>query len=162
MMVDELHPLEGAAVTPGKQLILIIEDSDDDFFATKRAFKKAGLLNPIRRCSNGDQAVDYLFRRGEFASPDAAPRPSIILLDLNLPGVDGRDVLRMVKSDQELRKIPVIVLTTSNASQDIERCYADGANTYIRKPVDIEGFFLAISHLKDFWFGIAVLPKDIG
>ena len=95
--------------------ILIVEDSDDDFFATQRAFKKAGLANPIRRCSNGDQAVDYLFQRGDFADPEGSPRPSVVLLDLNLPGLDGRDVLKLVKSDPELRKIPVIVLTTSAA-----------------------------------------------
>ncbi len=160
-MLDDSLVSEKTSVTPQKQLILIVEDSDDDFFAMQRAFKKAGLLNPIHRCSNGDQAVDYLFRRGEFAAPDAAPRPAIILLDLNLPGLDGRDVLRMVKADLELRRIPVIVLTTSCAPQDIQRCYADGANSYVHKPVDLEGFFQAISRLKDFWFGIAVLPKEI-
>ncbi len=161
-MVDDPDPPEKAASATAVQLILIVEDSDDDFFAMQRAFKKAGLLNPIRRCTNGEQAVDYLFRRGEFADPDTAPRPSIILLDLNLPGLDGRDVLRMVKSNAELRKIPVIVLTTSTARQDIERCYADGPNSYVHKPVDIHGLFLAITRLKDFWFGIAVLPREAG
>jgi two-component system, response regulator len=160
MMLDDRPALERSAVIPERQLILIVEDSDDDFFAMQRAFKKAGLMNPIHRCSNGDQAADYLFRRGEFAAPNAAPRPAIILLDLNLPGLDGRDVLLLVKSDPELRRIPVIVLTTSSAPQDIERCYAYGANSYVHKPVDLEGFFQAISRLKDFWFGIAVLPKE--
>ena len=140
--------------------ILIVEDSDDDFFATKRAFKKAGLANPIRRCSNGDQAVDYLFRRGEFSDPETSPRPGVVLLDLNLPGFDGREVLRIVKSDTELRKIPVIVLTTSSAPQDIDRCYADGANTYIQKPVDLQGFFEAVARLKDYWFEVAILPRS--
>ena len=129
--------------------ILIVEDSDDDFFATQRAFKKAGLANPIRRCSNGDQAVDYLFQRGDFADPEGSPRPSVVLLDLNLPGLDGRDVLKLVKSDPELRKIPVIVLTTSAAEQDIERCYAAGANSYVKKPVDLEGFVVAIARLRE-------------
>lgn len=142
--------------------ILIVEDSDDDFFATQRAFKKAGLLNPIRRCTNGDQAVDYLFRQGEFADPKSSPRPSVVLLDLNLPGLDGRDVLKRLKSDPQLHKIPVIVLTTSNAEQDIERCYADGANTYVQKPVDLQGFFLAISRLKNYWFEVAFLPREEG
>lgn len=160
-MAEEPRPFEGANVTPrGGQLMLIVEDSDDDFFATQRAFKKAGLINPIYRCTNGDEAVDYLFRRGKFASPEAAPRPAMILLDLNLPGLDGREVLRLVKSDTDLRKIPVIVLTTSSASQDIQRCYADGANSYILKPVDLQGFFLAIGRMKDFWFDIAVLPRE--
>ena len=80
--------------------------------------------------------------------------------DLNLPGLDGRAVLRQVKADPSLRRIPVIVLTTSNAEKDVEQCYADGANSYVQKPVDIHGFVLAICRLKDFWFEIAILPKD--
>ncbi|MBI5162832.1 MAG: response regulator [Magnetospirillum sp.] len=146
----------------GQQPILVVEDSDDDFFATERAFKKAGLANPIRRCTNGDQAVDYLFRLGEFADPETSPRPGVVLLDLNLPGLDGRDVLRKIKADPHLHKIPVIVLTTSSAEQDIERCYADGANTYVQKPVDLQGFFLAISRLKDYWLEVAILPRGEG
>jgi two-component system, response regulator len=145
------------------QLILFIEDSDDDFYATQRAFKKAGLKNPIHRCTNGDQAVDYLFHRGEFSDlSQPFHLPGIILLDLNLPGLDGREVLRQVKEDPKLRKIPVIVLTTSNAEKDIEQCYQDGANSYVQKPVGLHDFFLAIARLKDFWFEIAVLPKEEG
>lgn len=141
------------------QLILIVEDNDDDFFATMRAFGKANLSNPVRRCTNGDQALDYLLRRGEFSAADAAPRPGIILLDLNLPGTDGRSVLHAIKSTPELQKIPVIVLTTSNAEQDIEQCYAAGANSYVQKPVDFEGFIRAISRLSEFWLGVSILPK---
>ncbi len=139
--------------------ILIVEDSDDDFLATSRAFKKAGLKNPVRRCSNGDQAVDYLFRQGDFSNPATAPRPAVILLDLNLPGTDGREVLRRIKAEPALQKIPVIVLTTSSAEQDIERCYAYGANSYVQKPVDLQGFFQAIARLKDYWFEVAILPR---
>lgn len=142
------------------QTILIVEDNDDDYFATVRAFKKVELGNPVQRCTNGDQALDYLFQRGEFAEAGKAPRPGIILLDLNLPGTDGRQVLRTVKADASLRKIPVIVLTTSRARQDIERCYADGANSYIQKPVDMAGFVNAISRLKEYWFEVALLPKE--
>lgn len=141
-------------------LILFVEDSDDDFFAAQRAFKKAGLKNAIRRCTNGDQTIDYLFRRGEFADALKAPLPGIILLDLNLPGLDGREVLRLIKADPKLHKIPVIVLTTSNAEQDIEQCYQDGANSYVQKPVELQNFVLAISRIKDYWFEIAVLPKE--
>lgn len=142
------------------QTILIVEDNDDDFFATMRAFKKADLANPVQRCTNGDQALDYLFRRGEFSDNGKAPRPGIVLLDLNLPGTDGRQVLRVVKADPDLKKIPVIVLTTSRARQDIERCYADGANSYIQKPVNLEGFVQAIARLKEYWFEVAILPKE--
>lgn len=143
-----------------KQLILIVEDNDDDYMATMRAFKKANFANPIRRCTTGDQALDYLGQRGEFAAPGAAPRPSIILLDLNLPGTDGRDVLRIIKADKNLLMIPVIVLTTSHADQDIEQCYAAGSNSYVQKPVDFEGFVLAIARLSDYWLNVSILPKN--
>lgn len=140
--------------------ILIVEDSDDDFYATQRAFEKSGLRNPIRRCTNGDQALDYLFHRGEFAHLDAEKAPGIILLDLNLPGTDGREVLRVLKADPQRRKIPVIVLTTSDALEDIDRCYEDGANSYVRKPVDMQGFVAAIARLREYWFEVAVLPRE--
>jgi two-component system response regulator len=161
-MMLSTDPFFKDAMANDTQLILIVEDSEDDFFAVQRAFKKAGLKNVLRRCTNGDQAVDYLFRRGEFADPADAPTPGVILLDLNLPGLDGRDVLRMIKTDPKLRRIPVIVLTTSNAEKDIEQCYADGANSYVQKPVDMQGFIVAISRLRDFWFEIAILPREQG
>ncbi|MCK9200507.1 MAG: response regulator [Gallionella sp.] len=141
--------------------MLIVEDNDDDYFATMRAFGKANLANPVRRCTNGDQALDYLFQRGEFSAPDAAPRPGIILLDLNLPGVDGRDVLRTIKENRDLRKIPVVVLTTSHSELDIEECYSAGANSYVQKPVNFEGFIQAIARLSDYWLNVAILPKSI-
>ena len=142
------------------QTILMVEDSDDDCFATMRAFKKTNLANPVQRCTNGDQALDYLFQRGEYSVPGNAPMPSIILLDLNLPGIDGREELRVIKEDPILKKIPAIVLTTSNAEQDIERCYAAGANSYVQKPVDLVGFVQAIARLSDFWLNVSVLPKS--
>ncbi|MDD2915927.1 MAG: response regulator [Gallionella sp.] len=141
------------------QLLLIVEDNDDDYFATMRAFKKANLANPVRRCTNGDQALDYLLQRGEFSVPGSAPRPGLILLDLNLPGTDGREVLSAIKAEQDLLKIPVIVLTTSNAEQDIEQCYAVGANSYVQKPVDFERFIGAVARLSDYWLNVSILPK---
>lgn len=146
-------------INPSKT-ILIVEDSDDDFFATARSFKKTGLSNPLQRCTSGEQTLDYLYRRGEFADPEKSPRPGIILLDLNLPGTDGREVLRIIKSDKNLFKIPVIVLTTSDAEQDIESCYAAGANSYVKKPVDMQGFVLAIARLHEYWIEVSILPKD--
>jgi CheY-like chemotaxis protein len=145
----------------GPQTILIVEDSDDDYMATVRAFKKANLLNPVQRCTNGDQAIDYLLQRGEFSGPGKAPLPNIILLDLNLPGTDGKEVLRMIKADPNLQKIPVVVLTTSNAEQDIEQCYAAGANSYVQKPVDLVGFIQSVARLTDYWFNVSILPKNI-
>ena len=142
------------------QLLLIVEDNDDDYFATMRAFKKANLANQIRRCTNGDQALDYLMQRGEFSAPGAAPRPGLILLDLNLPGTDGREILCAIKEEPDLLKIPVIVLTTSNAEQDIEKCYASGANSYVQKPVDFERFIGAVARLSDYWLNVSILPKN--
>lgn len=142
------------------QPILIVEDSPEDYEITLRAFKKAGLANPILRCKDGDEALDFLFRRGKYSDPSTSPRPGIILLDLNLPGTEGREVLYEIKKDPELGKIPVVVLTTSRDEKDIERCYKDGANSYIAKPVDMQGFFEAIQRLKDYWLEVVILPKS--
>lgn len=143
-----------------EQLILIAEDSDDDYEATLRAFKTTGnLKNPLHRCEDGQEALDYLFREGKYSDPKSSPRPGIILLDLNMPGVDGREVLKRVKGDDALCDIPVVVLTTSDDKKDIDACYHAGANTYIHKPVDLDGFFEAIKRLKEYWFEIAILPK---
>jgi CheY-like chemotaxis protein len=145
-----------------QQAILLVEDSPEDFEATVRALRKSGLANPIVRCQDGDEALDYLHRRGRYADPAAAPRPGIILLDLNLPGTDGRDVLREIKGDESLRLIPVVILTTSTDDRDVDRCYRDGANSYIKKPVDLEGFIEAIQRLTDFWFEVVILPRPGG
>lgn len=143
------------------QTILIVDDSDDDYDATVRALTKGkSLKNPIHRCEDGQECLDYLFRRGRYAEQDAAPRPGIILLDLNMPGVDGRSVLEEIKHDSDLKKIPTIVMTNSDDERDINACYAMGANTYIQKPLDFVSFFEAMARLKEYWFEIAVLPKS--
>lgn len=141
------------------QPILLVEDSPEDFETTQRAFRRSGLKNPIFRCSDGDEALDFLHRRGNFADPDQTPRPGVILLDLNLPGTDGREVLAEIKADPSLQKIPVIVLTTSSDDRDIDACYRAGASSYIQKPVDLEGFMKAIERLNDYWFEVVILPK---
>ena len=141
------------------QPILLVEDSPEDFEATVRALRKAGLANPIFRCEDGDEALDYLHLRGRYADPAKAPRPGIILLDLNLPGTDGREVLDAVKADDDLRSIPVVVLTTSTDERDIDRCYQAGANSYVKKPVDIGGFTTAVQRLRDYWFEVVILPR---
>ncbi len=142
------------------QTILIVEDSPEDYETTIRAFKKAGISNNIVHCEDGDNALDYLFRRGTYTDHEKFPRPGLILLDLNLPGTDGREVLAEIKNNNDTKKIPVVVLTTSSDERDIEQCYADGANSYIHKPVDLEGFFEAMKRLKDYWFEIVLLPKN--
>jgi len=147
------------ATQQAAQLILLVEDNPEDFETTLRAFQKTNVCNPVFHCEDGDDALDYLYRRGPYAEPGKAPRPGVILLDLNLPGTDGREVLREIKTDPELKRIPVIVLTTSSDDRDIRSCYDDGANSYVQKPVDLNGFIQAIQHLKDYWFEISLLPK---
>ena len=141
------------------QPILLVEDSPEDFETTERAFRRSGLKNPIFRCSDGDEALDFLYHRGDFADPDKSPRTGVILLDLNLPGTDGREVLSEIKADPALQQIPVIVLTTSSDDRDIDACYRAGASSYIQKPVDLEGFMKAIERLNDYWFEVVILPK---
>ncbi len=140
--------------------ILIVEDSDTDYETTARAFKNAKMANPINRCEDGEEALDYLFRRKQYTDPETSPRPELIMLDLNLPGTDGREVLEEIKKAPNLRRIPVIVLTTSSDSMDINKCYNSGANSYMVKPVDLPGFFESIQRLQEFWFEVALLPVE--
>ena len=132
--------------------ILVVEDNNEDYETTVRALGKVGVKRDVRRCENGDEALDYLFHRGQYADPASAPRPAIVLLDLNMPGTDGFEVLDSMKRDGELKVIPIIVLTTSSSDRDIEVCYKTGANSYIQKPVDLNGFVETVKRLKEYWF----------
>jgi CheY-like chemotaxis protein len=143
-------------------VILVVEDSDEQYTAVLRAFKKSGVFNPVIRCTDGDEALDYLFRAGRFAAPAAAPAPAVILLDLNLPGTDGRDVLDRVKADAGLRSIPVVVLTTSESPGDIALCYRAGASSYIIKPIRFDDFLKKVRALKEYWFETVALPTEAG
>ena len=136
-------------------LILLVEDSPADVRVTRRAFKKAGLENPIEHCADGRRAINYLLLSKRA---DGAPKPSLVLLDLNLPGVDGREVLRTIKHNSDFRKIPVVILSTSDDERDVQDCYALGANSYLKKPHDLDGFVSAMLSLSDFWFKTAELP----
>jgi CheY-like chemotaxis protein len=140
--------------------ILVVEDSPEDFETTERAFRRAGRLNRVLRCATGDDAIDFLHRRGRYADPAASPRPSIILLDLNLPGTDGRDVLVEIKRADPLARIPVVVLTTSADHRDVSACYAAGANSYVQKAADLDAFMLAIRKLSEYWFDVVILPRE--
>lgn len=140
--------------------ILLIEDSPDDFEATARSFQKAGLANPLHWCSSGQEALDYLHQTGKYKSSAGVEQPALILLDLNMPGLDGRALLEIVKQDKTLRRIPVVVLTTSSDARDIERCYELGASTYIQKPVDFDGLVEVAKVIRDYWFGIALVPTE--
>ena len=138
------------------QTILIVEDSPEDFAATERALRKSGLNNSIEHCSDGDDALDFLYQRGNYVD---VHRPGVILLDLNMPGTDGREVLQDIKNNDDLKMIPVIVLTTSNDDRDIDACYRAGANSYVSKPVGMDDFMHAIQRLHDYWFEIVVYPR---
>jgi CheY-like chemotaxis protein len=132
-------------------LILVIEDSDEDYFVAMRAFEKAGMTNPVHRCKDGQEGIDFLMNEENTI-------PAIILLDLNLPKKTGHEVLDHIKQHKRVSKVPVVVLTTSSDERDIDACYAAGANSYVQKPVDIHGFIDAIKLLKHYWFEIVILP----
>lgn len=142
--------------------ILLVEDSPEDFEATLRACRRAGLRNPIWRCADGDEALDYLFRRGAYEDPATSPWPGLVLLDLNLPGTDGRAVLEEIKGDATLRQIPVVVLSTSIDDRDVEACYLAGANSYIQKSADLDRLVGAFERLHEYWFRVVVLPREKG
>lgn len=138
--------------------ILIVEDSPEDYEACADALSAdTNFANPLVWCETGNLALDYLHKRGQFAGADHN-LPGIILLDLNMPGLDGRDVLAKLKQDPLTKCIPVIVMTSSSDPVDIERCYEIGANSYVVKPVELEGFISSIARLKDYWFEVVVLP----
>jgi len=142
--------------------ILMAEDDDGDRFLTRKAMEKNRVANPLVTVENGEELLDYLYRRGKFSSSSSAPTPCFILLDLNMPRVDGREALKVIKSDEALKKIPVIVLTTSNAEEDILSCYGMGANSYITKPPTFEGLLKVVQSLKDYWLDVVEFPSEKG
>jgi two-component system, response regulator len=143
---------------PRLPTILLVEDNIDDYDAAIRSFKAAHLDNPVHWSSTGRDALDYLKSEGLYAQNPNLELPGLVLLDLNMPGLDGRAVLAIAKQDSRLKKIPIIILTTSSDERDVLQCYELGASTYIQKPVNFDGLINAIKRLKDYWFGIAILP----
>jgi CheY-like chemotaxis protein len=139
--------------------ILIVEDNPDDYELTIRSFEEVRLRNPVKWCRTGQEALDYLKREGNYAQRPSDGLPSLILLDLNMPGIDGKKVLAIVKQDPALAAIPVIILSTSGESRNVKQCYELGASTYIQKPIDFDGLVKAVSRMKDYWFSVALLPN---
>lgn len=131
--------------------ILLVEDNPDDVELTRIAFAEAKIANPLVVVRDGVEALDYLFARGAYAHRDIDDLPSIVLLDLNLPRVDGREVLQAIRADAHTRSLPVVVLTTSSEPFDIEAAYALGVNSYIRKPVDFKQFVGAVKQVGLYW-----------
>jgi CheY-like chemotaxis protein len=135
--------------------VLLVEDDPGDVLMTQEAFKDYKIANNLSVVTNGEDAVAYLRKQGRFAD---APTPDLVLLDLNLPRRDGREVLRDVKSDPELRRVPVVVLTTSDAEEDVLASYDLHANAYVRKPVDFEQFVAAVRAIDEFFITVVRLP----
>jgi len=137
--------------------ILLVEDSPGDVRLTREALKEAKVLNNLTVAADGVEAIEILYQRGSYVN---AARPDIILLDLNLPRKDGREVLKEVKSDPNLRRIPIVVLTTSRAEVDVMRAYDLHANCYITKPVDFQKFISCVQAIEDFWLAVVKLPEN--
>ena len=137
--------------------ILLVEDSPADILITREAFQDARLTNAIHVVEDGVQALEFLHREGSYAS---APRPDLILLDLNLPRKNGREVLAEIKENPEFKSIPVVILTTSNADEDILKAYDLHANCYVVKPVGFDNFLKAVQSIENFWFSVVKLPPE--
>ncbi|MDD5304248.1 MAG: response regulator [Elusimicrobia bacterium] len=149
--------------TPRKSVQLIIaEDDEDDYFLTKSAFEKAGMRNEILWVKNGEDLLDLLKHRGAYAGGRSDGGPRLVILDLNMPRMDGREALERIKADPELRRVPIIVMTTSNAEEDIVRSYDQGACSFIHKPVTFADFVAAANLLKRYWLEMVELPDAGG
>ena len=135
--------------------ILLVEDNPGDMRLTKEALKEGKVYSNLHWAKDGVEALEFLRREGKFAD---APRPDIILLDLNLPRKDGREVLSIIKNDEQFRNIPVVVLTTSKAEEDVLKSYALHANCYVTKPVDLEKFIVVVQSIDKFWLTVVTLP----
>lgn len=142
--------------------ILMVDDDKDDRMMTERALRKNRVINPMVFLEDGEELISYLKREGKFADPKASPRPCLILLDLNMPRMDGRRALEILKADADFKKIPVVILTTSQAEEDIIRSYETGANSFITKPVSFDGLLSVMETLKSYWLEIVDLPAEDG
>ena len=143
-------------------VILLVDDDADDRMLARDALAESRLANDLREVEDGEQLLDYLQRRGKYADPASSPRPGLILLDLNMPRKDGREALKDIKADPNLRHIPIVVLTTSKAEEDIYRTYNLGVSSFITKPVSFEGLVSVMRVLGKYWFEIVELPPEKG
>jgi CheY-like chemotaxis protein len=145
-------------VAPKTNLILMADDDDDDRLLTRDALAESEMDGELRFVRDGEELLDYLLHRGKYDQPASAPSPGLILLDLNMPKKDGREALREIKADPDLRRIPVVVLTTSKADTDIGRLYDLGANSFISKPFQFEALVNVMRILGQYWFQTVELP----
>ncbi len=147
-----------AATKAKPAVILLAEDDRGDQELTRRALEAGRVRNELRIVEDGEEALAYLFRRGKYKDPASSPRPDLLLLDLNLPRVDGREVLERVRADSRLRRLAVVVLTTSRREEDILRSYELGCNSFITKPGAMDQFIRTIQDLEEYWFQTVILP----
>jgi CheY-like chemotaxis protein len=139
--------------------ILLAEDDADDRLLIKEALAEGRVLNELRAVEDGEELLDYLRRQGRYADPETSPRPGLVLLDLNMPRKDGREALREIKADPDLKRIPVVVMTTSKAEEDIVRSYDLGASSYITKPVTFERLVELMKVMGRYWIEFVELPS---
>lgn len=145
----------------GKPITILMADDDrDDCLLVKDAFIESRLVNDLRFVEDGEDLMDYLYNRSKYSDVTVAPRPGLVLLDLNMPRKDGREALMEIKADPDLRGIPIVVLTTSKQEEDILRSYDVGANSYITKPVTFKGLVEVIKSLGKYWLEIVELPRE--
>ena len=140
--------------------VLLVEDNPDDVKLTLRAFKRNNMLNPIAVCRDGVEAVDYLFARGAFENRAGKPLPTLVILDLKLPKLDGMGVLKAIRADERTRNLPVVILTSSKEEDDLAQSYSLGANSYVRKPVDFAEFVEAVKVLGIYWLMMNEPPPE--
>ena len=140
-------------------VLLMAEDDADDRLLVKDALEESRVLNVLHFVEDGEELLDYLRRRGRYTDPESSPRPGLILLDLNMPRMDGREALREIKADPELRRIPIVVMTTSKAEEDIFRSYDLGASSYITKPVTFDRLVELMKTLGHYWIEFVELPS---
>ncbi len=144
----------------GRPIVILMADDDaDDRLLTQEAFKESKVINDLRFVEDGEELMDYLLIRGKYAAKELAPRPGLILLDLNMPKKDGREALREIKADPNLRRIPVVVMTTSKTEEDIFRSYDLGASSFITKPVTFAGLVDLMKTMGQYWIEFVELPS---
>jgi len=146
------------STSPKSNLILMADDDSDDRLLAQDAINESGLDVELKFVEDGAQLMDYLKQRNQYSQPGLAPRPGLIVLDLNMPRMDGREALNEIKTSPDLKRIPVVILTTSTSDTDVARVYDLGANSFVSKPVAFESLVGLLKHLEQYWFKVVVLP----
>jgi CheY-like chemotaxis protein len=159
--MENEKPMNAKASANAKPIVILLADDDEeDRMLAADALEESRVVNDLRFVEDGEELLDYLYHRGKYAERGSSPTPGLILLDLNMPRKDGREALKEIKADPELRRIPVVVLTTSKAEEDIYRTYDLGANSFITKPVSFEGLVAVMREVGRYWIEIVELPPD--